>query len=78
MIGYQESLTRYKDDPIEFYKDEINNSSIEAGKIIKKLSKLFSLVKESKSDSIFDFEKYQKLYKKVKPSFSKKINYINE
>ena len=74
LIGYQESLTRYKDDPIEFYKDEINNSSIEAGKIIKKLSKLFSLVKESKSDSIFDFEKYQKLYKKVKPSFSKKIN----
>ena len=74
LMGYQESLTRYKDDPIEFYKDEINNSSIEAGKIIKKLSKLFSLVKESKTDSIFDFEKYQKLYKKVKPSFSKKIN----
>ena len=73
LIGYQESLTRYKDDPIEFYKDEINESSSVAGRMFKKLSKLFSLVKESKTDSIFDFEKYQKLYKKVKPSYSNKL-----
>jgi hypothetical protein len=31
------------------------------------------LVKESKEDSIIDFEKYQKLYKKINPSFTKKI-----
>ena len=73
LVGYQESLTRYKDDPIEFYKDEINESSSVAGRMFKKLSKLFSLVKESKTDSIFDFEKYQKLYKKVKPSYSNKL-----
>jgi len=73
LIGYQESLTRYKDDPIEFYKDEINESSSVAGRMVKKLSKLFSLVRESKNDSIIDFEKYQKLYKKVKPSYSNKI-----
>lgn len=77
LVGYQESLTRYKDDPIEFYKDEINDSSLVAGRMFKKLSKLFSLVKESKSSSIFDFEKYQKLYKKIKPSYSKKIKKYN-
>jgi hypothetical protein len=73
LTGYQQSLMKYEDDPIEFYKEEINYSSMEAAKMVKKLSKLFSLVKESKQDSIIDFEKYQKLYKKIKPSFSKKI-----
>jgi len=73
LTGYQQSLMKYEDDPIEFYKEEINHSSMEAAKMVKKLSKLFSLVKESKEDSIIDFEKYQKLYKKIKPSFTKKI-----
>jgi len=73
LLGYQQSLSRYENNPIEFYKDDISHASTVAGKMIKKLSKLFSLVNESNNDSIFDFEKYQKLYKKIKPSFSKKI-----
>jgi hypothetical protein len=73
LSGYQKSLSKYEDDPIEFYKNEIDHSSSVASKMVKKLSKLFSLVKESKEDSIIDFEKYQKLYKKIKPSFTKKI-----
>jgi polyribonucleotide nucleotidyltransferase len=73
LSGYQKSLSKYEDDPIEFYKNEIDHSSSVASKMVKKLSKLFSLVKESKENSIIDFEKYQKLYKKIKPSFTKKI-----
>jgi hypothetical protein len=73
LSGYQKSLSKYEDDPIEFYKNEIDHSSSVASKMVKKLSKLFSLVKESKEDSIIDFEKYQKLYKKINPSFTKKI-----
>ena len=73
LSGYQKSLSKYEDDPIEFYKNEIDHSSSVASKMVKKLSKLFSLDKESKEDSIIDFEKYQKLYKKINPSFTKKI-----
>lgn len=73
LSGYQKSLSKYEDDPIEFYKNEIDHSSSVASKMVKKLSKLFSLVKESKENSIIDFEKYQKLYKKINPSFTKKI-----
>ena len=73
LMSYQQSLTRYKDNPIDFFKKEIKKSTILAGKMIKKLSKLFSMVNESKKHSISNFELYQKLYKKIKPSYSKEF-----
>jgi len=69
---YLARLRRFEGEPDDFFKHEIKYMSSVADKMIKKLSKLYSLIGES-SSSIINFDLYHKLYKKTKPKFTKEI-----
>jgi len=69
---YLERLKKYQGDIDEYYVKEIDYMSFVADKMLRKLSKLYSLIDEDTS-SIKNFELYHKLYKKTKPKFTKEI-----
>jgi hypothetical protein len=69
---YHERLKKYQGDTDEYYAKEIDYMSSVADKMLRKLSKLYSLIDEDTS-SIKNFELYHKLYKKTKPKFTKEI-----
>ncbi len=54
---------KYQDDPIRFFKDECENFSYNANKVLKRIGKLYALAKDDKpvSESILNWELYQKV-----------------
>lgn len=59
-------IIKYRDRPVDFFKDEIENYSYNANKMIKKLSKLYDMAKddENVNESIINWELHQKLMEK--------------
>jgi hypothetical protein len=57
---------KYKDDPTQFFKTEIENLNYEANKMLKKISKLYDLAKDDEpvSESIINWDLHQKLMEK--------------
>lgn len=59
------SITKHQNDPIKFFKEEIENFSYVANKMLKKLVKLYSIAKdEDVNESIQNWDLHQKLMEK--------------
>jgi hypothetical protein len=58
-------VTKYQNNPTQYFKDEIKNFHIVADKMIRKIAKLYSLAQDDKpvSESIIDWDLHAKLMK---------------
>lgn len=58
-------ISKYQNNPKQFFKDEINNFHIVADKMIRKIAKLYDIAKsdDAVSESIIDWELHSKLMK---------------
>ena len=74
---FENELKKYQDNPSDFFKDEIVRMKNVAGKMIKKISKVYSLFKTETNESIQNFDLYHK-YKKNEQSYSNKLNKIKK
>ena len=72
---FQKEVEKYLNDPSNFFKYEIKRMSNIAGKMIKKVSKVYSLFKKETNESIQNFDLYHK-YKKTKQTYSNEIKKI--
>lgn len=64
---YIKRIIRYKDDPVQFFRDECDNFNVMGEKMIKKISKIYSLIPDEKqetNESIVNWELHQKLMEK--------------
>ena len=72
---FQKEVEKYQNNPSNFFKYEIKRMSNIAGKMIKKVSKVYSLFKKETNESIQNFDLYHK-YKKTKQTYSNEIKKI--
>lgn len=72
---FENEIQKYKNNPSNFFKDEIFRIKNVAGKVIKKISKVYSLFKPKTNESIQNFDLYHK-YKKNEQSYSSEIKKI--
>ena len=64
---YKNHVTKYADREIDFFKDECERFNYVATKLMKKISKIYSLIpdeKEQTNESILDWDLHQKLMEK--------------
>lgn len=64
---YQNHVTKYANKEMDFFKDECERFNYVATKLIKRISKVYSLIpdeKEQTNESILDWELHQKLMEK--------------
>jgi len=64
---YVSRIIRYQNDPVQFFKDECRNFNILGDRMVKKISKIYSLIpdeKEQTNESIINWELHQKLMEK--------------
>jgi hypothetical protein len=64
---YKNHVTKYADREMDFFKDECERFNYVATKLIKRISKVYSLIpdeKEQTNESILDWELHQKLMEK--------------
>lgn len=62
---FYKHITRYRNRPLDFFKDEIEKFHVVADKTIKKLSKLYALThKPETNESIINWELHRKLMEK--------------
>ena len=64
---YKNHVTKYADREMDFFKDECERFSYVATKLIKRISKVYSLIpdeKEQTNESILDWDLHQKLMEK--------------
>ena len=59
-------VMKYKNNPIKFFEDEIENFQYVANKMIKKISKLYAMAKDDEqvSESIINWELHQQIMEK--------------
>ena len=58
-------VTKYESNPVEFFKSEIENFNYVANKMLKKLSKLYSIAKDDDvNESIQNWDLHQKIMEK--------------
>jgi hypothetical protein len=74
---FENEIKKYQNNPSDFFKDEIVRMKNVAGKMIKKISKVYSLFKTNTNESIQNFDFYHK-YKKNEQSYSNKLNKIKK
>jgi hypothetical protein len=64
---YKNHVTKYANREMDFFKDECERFNYEATKLMKKISKIYSLIpdeKEQTNESILDWDLHQKLMEK--------------
>ena len=64
---YKNHVTKYADREMDFFKDECERFNYVATKLIKRISKVYSLIPDEKgqtNESILDWELHQKLMEK--------------
>jgi hypothetical protein len=64
---YQNHVTKYENREIDFFKDECERFNYVATKLMKRISKVYSLIpdeKEQTNESILDWDLHQKLMEK--------------
>lgn len=64
---YRNHVTKYENKEMDFFKDECERFNYVATKLIKRISKVYSLIpdeKEQTNESILDWELHQKLMEK--------------
>jgi hypothetical protein len=63
---FQNHVTKYKGDYIQFFKDEIENFNYIGTKMLKKIGKLYAMAKDDQpvSESIINWELHQELMDK--------------
>ena len=64
---YQNHVTKYENKEIDFFKDECERFNYVATKLMKRISKIYSLIpdeKEQTNESILDWDLHQKLMEK--------------
>jgi hypothetical protein len=64
---YQNHVTKYANKEMDFFKDECERFNYVATKLIKRISKVYSLIpdeKEQTNESILDWDLHQKLMEK--------------
>ena len=58
-------VTKYESNPVEFFKSELENFNYVANKMLKKLSKLYSIAKDDDvNESIQNWDLHQKIMEK--------------
>ena len=64
-------MARFEDNPQDYFEYEIKNASKEAGILMKKLSKLYSITPDDKSEvtneNIVDWKRWYKLMSENNP-----------
>lgn len=75
---FHKYLTRYKNDPTQFFKNQIEKFHVVANQMIKKLSKLYAMTSKSQTnESIINWELHMKLMeKKYGSKIKTKIDFI--
>lgn len=61
------SLTKYENRPLDFFKDRCDNFQYESTKLMKKISKIYSLIPDEKqetNESIINWDLHQKIMEK--------------
>jgi hypothetical protein len=64
---YQNHVTKYANREIDFFKDECERFNYVSTKLMKRISKIYSLIPDEKgqtNESILDWELHQKLMEK--------------
>jgi hypothetical protein len=64
---YLSRIIRYQNDPVKFFRDECNNFNKLGNQMIKKISKIYSLIPDEKqetNESIINWDLHQKLMEK--------------
>jgi|688.fasta_scaffold55588_2 hypothetical protein len=80
---YRNHVTKYENREMDFFKDECERFNYVATKLIKRISKVYSLIPDEKgqtNESILDWELHQKLMEKRygKRPIQTSYNYITE